>query len=322
MLYYYFEDEVTRGKAALRLTVEGDITDSKSLDALAALPIDTIINCAANVTHFAKDSSISDVNTGGVRNLIDLALRKKARLVQISTYSVAGFSVGGTPPEDTKMDETMLFFGQNLENQYLHSKFLAERAILEAVYRGLDAKIMRLGNLMARNRDGEFQVNSHSNSFLSSLRAYQAVGCFPYSAYLQPVDLSPIDSTAKAIILLSEAPAECRVFHPFSNHMFFMGDVISAMRDEGIKVELTEDDVFERALSDAMKDPTRAERLTSLIAYQNVAQGRSAVSLQAKNEYTSQVLRRMDWSWPEATHDYLHRFLSGMIGLGYFGEIS
>ena len=241
--------------------------------------------------------------------------------MQISTYSVAGFSVGGTPPEATEMDETMLFFGQNLENQYLHSKFLAERAVLETACRGLDAKIMRMGNLMARNRDGEFQVNSHSNNFLSSLRAYQAVGCFPYSAYLQPVDLSPIDSTAKAILLLSEAPAECRVFHPYSNHMFFMGDVVSAMKDEGLDVELAEDDVFGHALSAAMKDPARAEHLTSLIAYQNVAQGRAAVSLRAKNDYTSQVLRRMNWSWPEATHDYLHKFLSGMIGLGYFGEI-
>ena len=101
-----------------------------------------------------------------------------------------------------------------------------------------------------------------------------------------------------------------------------MGDVISAMKDEGIKVAFAEDDIFQCALSSAMRDPAWAEQLTRLIAYQNVAQGKAAVPLGAKNEYTSQALYRMNWSWPEASRDYLHRFLSGMIQLGYFGEIS
>ncbi|MDR1943323.1 MAG: amino acid adenylation domain-containing protein [Synergistaceae bacterium] len=320
MLYYYFEDDFGPSFGGRLHAVEGDITKPESIDALERLPIGTVINCAANVTHFAKDSSITDVNTGGVLNLIRLSLARKARLVQISTASVAGFSVEGTPPKETMLDETMLYFGQNLENQYIHSKFMAERAVLEAVSRGLDAKIMRVGNLMARNRDGEFQINSHANSFLGQLRAYQAVGAFPYSGYLQQTELSPIDSTARAILLLADAPEECRVFHPFSNHRFLMGDIISAMRDEGMDVEFAEDEVFDSALSDAMKDPSRAERLTSLIAYQNVAQGRSAVMLDAKNDYTSQALYRLGWSWPEATHDYLRKFLQGMIGLGFFGN--
>ncbi|MDR1915428.1 MAG: amino acid adenylation domain-containing protein [Synergistaceae bacterium] len=321
MLYYYFEDDFGRSFGGRLHAVEGDITKSESIDSLMRLPVGTVINCAANVTHFAKDSSITDVNTGGVLNLIEFALARRVRLVQISTASVAGFSVEGTPPHETMLDETMLYFGQNLENQYIHSKFMAERAILEAVSRGLDAKIMRVGNLMARNNDGEFQINSHANSFLGQLRAYQTVGAYPYSGCLQPAELSPIDSTAQAILLLADAPEECRVFHPFSNYRFLMGDIISAMRDEGMDVNFVEDEVFNNALSEAMKDPARAERLTSLIAYQNVAQGRSAVMLDAKNDYTSQALYRLGWSWPEETRDYLRRFLRGMIGLGFFGRI-
>jgi amino acid adenylation domain-containing protein len=320
MLFYYFEDEFAASFKGRLRAIEGDITRPETLSALMGLPIDTIINCAANVTHFAKDSSITDVNMGGVLNLIEFALRKKARLVQVSTASVAGFSVGGVPPQGTLMDETMLYFGQNLENQYVHSKFMAERAVLEAIPRGLDAKIMRLGNLMARSRDGEFQVNSHANTFLGSLRAYHTVGCFPYSAYLERTDLSPIDSTAKAILLLSEAPSDCVVFHPFSNNMFFMGDIVEAMKEEGLQIELAEDEVFRQELAEAMRDKTRAEKLVSLIAYQNVAQGRPAIMLSAKNDYTSQALYRRRWRWPEAASDYLRKFLRGMIGLGYFGE--
>jgi amino acid adenylation domain-containing protein len=318
MLFYYFEDDFAQSFGVRLHAEDGDITEPKSLSALERLPIDTIINCAANVTHFAKDTSITDVNLGGVRNIIDFAVRKKARLVQISTASVAGFSVEGVPPEESALSETMLYFGQNLENQYIHSKFMAERAILETIPKGLDAKIMRIGNLMARSRDGEFQINANANSFLGRLRAYQTVGCFPYSGCMERAELSPIDSAARAILLLAGAPPECVVFHPFSDYTFYMGDIVETMRAEGLRIDFAEDAVFERALSDAMRDKNRAEKLVSLIAYQNVAQGKRASLLEAKNGYTSQVLRRMEWRWPEAAKEYLSQFLRGMIKLGYF----
>jgi thioester reductase-like protein len=215
----------------------------------------------------------------------------------------------------------MLFFGQNLENQYVSSKFLAEREVLKAATKGLDAKIMRMGNLMARNRDGEFQINPQANSFLGRLRAYQAVGSFPYSAYLSLAELAPIDSSAQAVILLSETPPECRVFHPYNNHYIFLGDIIMTMAESGIAVELMEDEDFQRALSAALRDKARAERLVSLIAYQNVAQGKVAMALGSKNDYTSQILYRMGWRWPETSADYLKKFLEGMIGLGYFEDV-
>ena len=66
-------------------------------------------------------------------------------------------------------------------------------------------------------------------------------------------------------------------------------------------------------------DKKRAEKLVSLLAYQNVAQGRAAFSLRAKNDYTTQALLRMNWRWPEAANTYLLHFLLGMIQLGYFG---
>ena len=321
MLYYYFEDSFDELFEDRIFTCEGDITNVDSINRLAGLPIDTVINCAANVTHFASDSAISDVNTGGVLNLIKLAVELNARLVHVSTCSVAGYRVLSSECDDRRdisMDESMLFFGQNLENQYIHSKFLAERAILESIQKGLDAKIMRVGNLMARNIDGEFQVNLRANSFVSRLRAYHSIGCFPWSGYLRRVELSPIDSTASAILTLADAPRECVVFHPYSNRSILFGDIITAMRDEGLPIEFVDDDVFERAMSTAMKDLRRAERMTSLIAYQNVAQGRSVRLVEANNDYTTQALLRRDWRWPRLDKDYLAKFIRGIAGLGLF----
>lgn len=320
MLYYYFENTFEDLWGTRLFALEGDITDP----ALAKSPftqpfqIDTIINCAANVSHFAKDSGISDVNLGGVKNLIALAQHSEARLVHISTASVAGFSIDGATPASTVLTEQLLYLGQNVENQYIQSKFLAERAILEAASAGLDAKIMRVGNLMARDRDGEFQINLHTNSFIGRLRAYCAIQCFPYSAYLRHTELAPIDSTARAVLLLAGAPGQCRVFHPFNNHQIYIGDIINVMRDEGMNIALVEDDEYARAMTDAMKDKSRAEHLVSLIAYQNVAQGRVARPIETSCDYTSQVLLRQGWQWPVTGDEYLRGFIRGLRGLGFF----
>lgn len=321
ILYYYFENAFEELFGKRLLVCEGDITDAGALDKIAEDPDfrpDTIINCAANVSHFSAGTGISDVNLGGVRNLIDLSWRLEARLVQISTASVAGFSINGSPPPDRLLDERSLYIGQNLDNQYVRSKFLAEKAILEAASSGLDAKIMRVGNLMARNRDGEFQINLRSNSFIGRLRAWYAIGGFPYSSFLHRTELAPIDSTAKAVLLLAGAPADCRVFHTFNNHNLFMGDIVEAMRQEGINIPLMEGGEFEKALAQAKNDPEKAERIISLVAYGNMAGGQTPIPLAADSDYTVQALLRHGWYWPDTGNSYLRNFIRGLIGMGFF----
>ena len=62
-------------------------------------------------------------------------------------------------------------------NAYVHTKYLAEKFILQKVAdQGLDAKIMRVGNLMSREEDGEFQ---------SRLR--DALACDDINAYVAPL---------------------------------------------------------------------------------------------------------------------------------------
>ena len=92
------------------------------------------------------------------------------------------------------------------------------------------------------------------------------------------------------------------------------------MREEGLRIEFVDDDVFERALSAAMKDPKRAERMTSLIAYQNAAQGRIVSAIGAQNDYTTHALLRRGWSWPRPSEDYLGKFIRGLAGMGIFDE--
>ena len=110
--------------------------------------------------------------------------------------------------------------GQNIdENKYVYSKYKAEELVLDAIaHHGLNAKIMRVGNLSARQQDGEFQINFNTNNFLALLRAYVVIGMVPYEELGRVFEFSPIDDVASAIMLLATTPKECTVFHPYNVH--------------------------------------------------------------------------------------------------------
>ena len=179
-------------RASVTPSVEnGDVTQEINVDS----HIDTVFNCAANVKHFSKGTDIEDVNIGGAQRCVEFCLKTGARLVHISTTSVGEVWILHNDDEQVPMlDERKLWFGQFLDNRYISSKFLAERAVLDAVaHHGLSAKVMRVGNLAPRSYDGEFQANFNSNSFMGRLKVFYMLGCCPYDSYDEPTEMSPID---------------------------------------------------------------------------------------------------------------------------------
>jgi thioester reductase-like protein len=317
LLVYYFSNSFDELFGSRIVVVEGDVTSPDTYAKLKAFPIDTLINCAANVKHFSAGTDIEDINVGGVRYAVDYCKETGARLIHVSTASIAGMSVDGNPKADTVLNERMLWFGQDISNQYVHSKFMAERIILSACAAGeLDAKIMRAGNLMARASDGEFQVNFNTNSFLGMLKAYSMIGRIPYETMTQPAEFAPIDCTAEAILRLAKTPKECRVFHPYNDHEVFLGDAVKSLESLGIHIQPSEKCKFSTAFSEAMTDVSKAKDLRSLIAY-NV-RGKVMVNLKSENTFTSQALLRCGFMWPMTGSDYLEHFFKGVAGLGYF----
>jgi len=247
---------------------------------------------------------------------LDFCRRKKCRFVQVSTASIAGMSVNGEPDEGLKLDERMFYFGQDLSNKYARSKFMAERAVLEAALDGADVKIMRVGNLMARDADGEFQINFATNNFLSRLKAYSIIGKIPYEAMGMNTEFAPIDYTALAVLLLAKTPEKCRVFHPYNDHHIFLGDAIDVLRRRGLEIVPCELEEYECGFGEAMRNPEKARYLNSLIAYNE--HGKRVVPIKSVNGYTSQALLRQGFKWPVTSDDYLNRFFAMMDGLGFF----
>ena len=314
LLFYYFEMNLADLFGKRIFVHEGDVTSPITLSE----PIDTVMNCAAIVKHFSKGTEIEDVNVGGVRNCIDFCLKANARLIQVSTYSVAGAAVNGVPDVEV-FNEQMLYVGQQIHNQYIHSKIMGERLLLEAVAtQGLDGKIMRVGNLSARSEDGEFQINLKTNSFMGRLRIYQMLGAVPYSAYQSPVEFSPIDQTATAICLLSQTNNDCTVFHPYNIHPQMLGDILKEMHIIGKTVNLVEDEQFVDIMNVAKSDADKQERLSAMLAYENNDTKDFIRMIPASGDYTMQVLLRLGFRWDPTSWNYVDQFLRQIDGLRFF----
>lgn len=320
-LSFYYFDNTFEDIIGTRLhIVTGDVTDDLE-SILKGLEIDTIFNCAAIVKHFSEGTEIEDVNIGGAQRCVDYALEHNARLIHISTASTRGLSVNGYPQASEVFDEQRLYFGQFLGNKYIYSKFIAERIILEAVAtKGLDAKIMRVGNLSARSTDGEFQANFSTNSFMGRIKVFNMLGCCPHEMRDNPVEFSPIDQVADAIFLLAGTPRECCVFHPYNNHQVMFGDMLSELSSIGSGVRFVEASEFGAVMEEAKSNPDKSRILSSLLAYQDMAHGQKTSDVARQNIYTMQVLYRLGYRWSMTSWDYIDRFLNAIASLGFFDE--
>ena len=318
MLYYYFENDYEELFGKRIFVINASVTSTDWFEQLDGCKIDTVINCAALVKHFSGTDDIERVNTGGVKNLIELCKKHGSMLVQVSTGSVAGDRVNGFPLNDRSLDERSFYFGQTIDNDYVKSKFLAERYVLEAIKDGLRAKIMRVGNLAPRAKDGEFQINFVSNGFMGRLRAYLVIGAYPYSMMSYPVELAPIDETADAILRLCTTGDKCIVFHPFNNHYIPLGDIILRMKQMGLGINLCDDDEFMRCVKAAQSDKQKAAMLTTLLAYENKDSSKKVEMIRTENEYTTQCLYRLGFNWSMTADDYISAFLKALKGLGFF----
>ena len=317
MLMYYFDNPCEELFGERIVCIDADITDGKSLEKLKEYSFQTMINCAACVKHFAADDTLQRINVDGVRNLITISSELNCRLIQISTVSVAGEGMDDKPGLEKVFAENELYIGQRITNEYIRTKFLAERYVLEAIQNGLDAKIIRVGNLMSRDSDGEFQINSVTNGFLRGVRGYVAVGMFPVSGMNESAEFSPIDSTAAAILRLAGTDKRFTVYHACNSHQIYMGDLIYAMRNHGFDIQIVKDAEFEQAVKEYAATHEDSDAVSGLIAYASRDE-EEIYTVGYTNQFTTEVLYRLGYKWPITDDHYLENAIDILDGLGFF----
>lgn len=315
-IYYFGEQLPLRFRDRL-LIVEGDITDDSFRDRLPkrGRGISTVINCAALVKHYIADDAMRKINIGGVERLIEFCADTGARLIQVSTVSVGGVLTNASA---AILNEKHLYFGQTSNNEYIISKFLAERKVLEAIASGkIEGKIMRLGNLMGRESDGEFQMNVNSNAFVNALKSYRTLGVYPLNDLVRMVEMSPIDRVAEAIVLLSRTPENLYIFHPYNCYALDMGAIIDAMNRRGCRIDIVSPATFAERVEELRADSAHATDLQGILHYAgHLLENQHATPI--VNDFTTTTLYRLGFHWKPAADEYLNKFFNMLLEIGVF----
>ncbi len=313
-LFYYAETDFSESYGKKWFVIEGDITDLQIFKEPFMEHIDTVINSAANVSHFVYGNSLACVNVDGVKNLIDYALKENAVFCQVSTISVGGLC--GVFDEKKEFTEDSLYIGQEIFNQYIYSKYMAEYVLLRAaVDRGLAVKIMRVGNLQGRISDGEFQMNVKTNAFTRQLSSYIKMGAVPESVYHASVNFAPVDETAHMICVLAGTDANHSVFHVYPTEEIAISRLFSALDGNSYKVDVMTDEEFETLLQSLQQSKEGRKLAEGLLIERPDGRYQEIPAIQ---ERTGRLLDAFGEKWTPATEEYLSRYLNALAGMDMF----
>ncbi len=312
-LFYYAESDFAESFGKKWFVIQGDITLPGIFSEEFSEPVDTIINSAANVAHFAYGDILEKVNVTGVKNLIEFAVPLRALFCQISTISVGGMAQVSEEPRS--FSEKDLYVGQEIFNPYIDSKYRAEHALLRAAAdRGLPVKLIRVGNLQGRIRDGEFQMNLRTNAFTRQLSSYVRMGAVPETVYRASVNFSPVDETAHMIVALAGA-RERGAFHVYPGEEVAWRRLFEALEKLGHHVRVISEEAFETLLSDCLETEEGREAAEGLLTERP---DRRYAYLPVVQEKTDGILKRLGERWGSVTEEYLHRYLSALEGMDLF----
>ena len=218
--------------------------------------------------------------------------------------------------EKDSFSESDFYIGQEIHNQYIYSKYMAEYELLRAAAEdGLKVKIMRIGNLQGRICDGEFQMNLHSNAFTRRFSSYIKMGAVPESVYEGSVNFSPVDETAHNIVVLTATEEDTAVFHVYPPMELKFADLFRGAGKLGYLVDVLPDDKFLELLQERKQTAEGREQLQGLMTNE-LPKGRRDIPV--LQEITNGYLADLKSGWSAITETYLSKYLSALGGMDLF----
>lgn len=324
VLKYYFGNLYSKEIGKRIIPIVGDITDLMSNENLPE-DVQTVIHTAATVKHYGSYDYFYGVNVEGTKNVIDYAKKQNAKLLHISTVSVSGNSLADDfeivhSTETKYFKETDLFIDQPLENVYVRSKFEGECAVLDAVLEGLDAKIIRVGNLTNRLSDFKFQPNYQSNAFLTRFKAALDMGIIPDYLMSLYLEFSAIDQTAEGVVKIGQyADQTQKVFHLNSNRTIHFDRLLEVLHMLGVSMDVVSGKEFNRILQKFAKE-TDTEYIYE--AFQNDLDSEGKLmydsNIHIENDFTAWFMKKLGFEWERVDYDYLKGYIDYFRNLGYF----
>lgn len=331
ILNFYFKDTYNNELNKRIKVVCGDITKENiglSTDDYSILrnDIDLIINSGAIVKHFGLKEEFEKINVQGTKNVVDVCMKENKRLFHVSTISISGNGEKDETIEETEENindkklfhETDIFIHQNISGIYTTTKYKAELIVLEAIYNGLNAQILRLGNITNRYSDGLFQLNVEDNAFAKRIKSFIEIGAFPKYLLKHAIELSPVDLCADAIVKLAKHSSDCNVIHIYNSKFLPIKLLIDTFSTLGIELEAVSDKLFANIITGILNDDAQKNKLSGIIYdFDNYHRLIYTSNVRVKYDFSEKYLNSIGFHWKEIDSEYIIKYLKYFKQIGF-----
>ena len=321
-LHYYFGTKYDELLEKRIIILSGNISKQnfglspKELNELTE-SIDIVINSAAFVAHYGQYNDFYTSNVLSVKFIIDFCKTYNKKLYHISTTSILGSGLDLSLLQNLSrnrkiiLDESKLYVGQIVDNFYVRSKFEAEVLILTAISQGLDAYILRMGNLMPRLNDGIFQDNILSNAFISKILSFIQIKYIPNYLLTANLEFTPVDYAAKAIYnILVNTNSINRIFHLYNHNTINVKTLIKTLKKCDFDINVLDNSKFKEIINHLISSSDSKNPVKNILNdFDEEFNLRYEIDIQLKSNFTNKYLKKTGFKWPKITKQYLYRFI-------------
>ena len=213
--------------------------------AALAARTDAIYHCGAVVNFLPPYRRIKAVNVDGCREILRLAVAggEPTPVHYVSSTAVFGEPEAG---ERTHEERPLPAAPPRQDHGYGQSKWVAEQIMTLAAGRGVPVHVYRLGRMAGHSRTGHWKLG---DVLSEAIRACVVLGLVPDTD--TPVDLTPVDYAAAAVVELAGKGLPSGSVHHLTNPVpFRLGVLAEAMEQVGHPVRVVDPDEWYRALVD------------------------------------------------------------------------
>ncbi len=331
VLHFYFNTSYDKFVGNRIKLVEGDITlPDFGLNVIdynmLGTNVNTVIHCAALVKHYGSYKDFESINILGTKRIIDFSKAFNLRLLHISTISVSGNNLAEGSNIDNHFNKEMTFcesnfyIGQDLKNFYVRSKFEGEKLVLDAILDGLQACILRMGNLTSRYSEGKFQQNHFENAFVNRFKSFIQIGYVPDYLLSGYCEFTPIDFCGDAIIgIANHMSKDYTVFHLLNEKLVRLDDLLKMLNEIGIDLKIVTDEEFKNIINKLLNDAEKKNIIEGIINdFNNNRKLVYKSDVHISSDFSTCFLKNIGFEWPYIDIDYIRNYFKYLSDIGYF----
>ena len=220
--------------------------------------------------------------------------------------------------KQVEFKENQLYIGQDFNNIYVYTKFEAERKILEEISKGLNACILRIGNVTSRYTDGKFQINISENAFVNRIKSIIALGVIQDKYLNHSLEFTPVDVLAEAIVKVIEYDCEMTVLHLFDNNFIKISSLIEILSKMGIEIKPIPDEEFKNNITKVLKNNEQRNKINGIITDLDDNKLLKLVNYVIPNaDFSTRYLKLINFEWPDIDEEYVKKYIKYLKQIKY-----